>query len=64
MLCGGTEAAITPLAMGGFTSMKALSESQDPKRASIPFDAERSGFVMGEDVYKRQLRMGSSTSLR
>ena len=48
MLCGGTEAAITPLAMGGFTSMKALSESQDPRRASIPFDAERSGFVMGE----------------
>ena len=48
MLCGGSEAAITPLAMGGFTSMKALSESQDPKRASIPFDAERSGFVMGE----------------
>ena len=48
MLCGGTEAAITPLAMGGFTSMKALSESQDPKRASIPFDAERGGFVMGE----------------
>lgn len=48
MLCGGAEAAITPLAMGGFTSMKALSESQDPRRASIPFDAERSGFVMGE----------------
>ncbi len=48
MLCGGAEAAITPLAMGGFTSMKALCESHDPKRASIPFDAERSGFVMGE----------------
>ena len=48
MLCGGAEAAITPLAMGGFTAMKALSESQDPLRASIPFDAERSGFVMGE----------------
>ena len=48
MLCGGTEAAITPLAMGGFTAMKALTESQDPSRASIPFDAERSGFVMGE----------------
>ena len=48
MLCGGAEAAITPLAMGGFTSMRALSESQDPARASIPFDAERSGFVMGE----------------
>ena len=48
MLCGGAEAAITPLAMGGFTAMKALSESADPLRASIPFDAERSGFVMGE----------------
>ena len=48
MLCGGTEAAITPLAMGGFTSMKALSQSEDPSRASIPFDAERGGFVMGE----------------
>lgn len=48
MLCGGSEAAITPLSMGGFTSMKALCESQDPLRASIPFDRERSGFVMGE----------------
>ena len=48
MLCGGTEAAITPLAIGGFTSMKALTQTEDPKRASIPFDAERSGFVMGE----------------
>ena len=48
MLCGGTEAAITPLAMGGFTAMKALHEGSDPLRASIPFDAERSGFVMGE----------------
>lgn len=48
MLCGGTEAAITPLAIGGFTSMKALSQAEDPARASIPFDAERGGFVMGE----------------
>ena len=48
MLCGGAEAAITPLAIGGFTSMKALCTSADPTRASIPFDAERSGFVMGE----------------
>ena len=48
MLCGGTEASITPLAVGGFTSMKALSQSTDPSRASIPFDAERTGFVMGE----------------
>lgn len=48
MVCGGTEAAITPLGIGGFSSMKALCKSQDPDRASIPFDAERSGFVMGE----------------
>ena len=48
MLCGGTEASITPLSVGGFTSMKALSQSADPGRASIPFDKERSGFVMGE----------------
>ena len=48
MLCGGSEAALTPLAVGGFTSMKALSQATSPSRASIPFDAERSGFVMGE----------------
>ena len=48
MLCGGTEASITPLSIGGFTSMKALTTAEDPDRASIPFDAERSGFVMGE----------------
>ena len=48
MLCGGAEASITPLAIGGFTSMKALCTSTDPNRASIPFDQERSGFVMGE----------------
>ena len=48
MLCGGTESSLAPLAIGGFTSMKALSQSEDPDRASIPFDAERSGFVMGE----------------
>ena len=48
MLCGGTEASVTPLAIGGFTSMKALSQATDPNRASIPFDAQRSGFVLGE----------------
>ena len=48
VLCGGAEAAVPPLAMGGFTAMKALCEGADPLRASIPFDAERSGFVMGE----------------
>jgi 3-oxoacyl-[acyl-carrier-protein] synthase II len=48
MLAGGAEATITPLCIGGFTSLKALSVSEDPLRASIPFDAERNGFVMGE----------------
>ena len=48
MLCGGTESCISPLGVGGFASMKALSTAEDPARASIPFDAERSGFVMGE----------------
>jgi len=48
MICGGAEGSITPLALAGFTSLTALSNSNDPLRASIPFDAERSGFVMGE----------------
>ncbi len=48
MLCGGTESAVTALAVGGFTSMRALSQAEDPCRASIPFDQERSGFVLGE----------------
>ncbi len=48
VLSGGTEAAITPLALAGFSSMGALCSHNQPKRASIPFDAERSGFVMGE----------------
>lgn len=48
VVAGGTEASITPLGIGGFSSMKALCESTDPKRASIPFDTMRSGFVMGE----------------
>ena len=48
MLCGGTESAVTPLAVGGFTSMRALTQTEDPSRASIPFDKERSGFVLGE----------------
>jgi len=48
MICGGAEASIIPLGVGGFTSLKALSTSEDPNRASIPFDKERNGFVMGE----------------
>ena len=49
MICGGTEAAITPMGVGGFTSMRALSTRNDePQRASRPFDADRDGFVIGE----------------
>ncbi|BAQ59919.1 3-oxoacyl-[acyl-carrier-protein] synthase [Geminocystis sp. NIES-3708] len=49
MICGGTEAAITPLAMAGFASAKALSTRNDsPETASRPFDQDRDGFVMGE----------------
>ena len=48
MLTGGSEAAITPLAIAGFQSMRALHTGDDVSRASIPFDADRSGFVMGE----------------
>lgn len=48
MICGGAEAAITDLAIGGFTAMQALNTTEDPNRASIPFDKERGGFVMGE----------------
>ena len=48
MLCGGSEAAVDELGIGGFTSMHALCTSDDPNRASIPFDKERTGFVMGE----------------
>lgn len=45
---GGSEAAITPVAIAGFASMRALHEGEDKNRASIPFDADRKGFVMGE----------------
>jgi 3-oxoacyl-[acyl-carrier-protein] synthase II len=49
MICGGTEAAVTPLALAGFASMKALStRNEDPEHASRPFDRDRDGFVMGE----------------
>ncbi len=48
VVAGGAEAAITPMGIGGFSAMRALSKSTDPKRASIPFDAERDGFVIGE----------------
>lgn len=49
MICGGAEAAITPMGVGGFAAMKALSTRNDePTRASRPFDAQRDGFVVGE----------------
>lgn len=48
VLAGGAEAAITAMGIGGFFTMRALSKSRDPRRASIPFDAERDGFVIGE----------------
>ncbi|MEW4411820.1 beta-ketoacyl-ACP synthase II [Clostridium sp. AN503] len=48
MVAGGTEASITPIGVAGFTALTALSTSEDPLRASIPFDKERGGFVMGE----------------
>ncbi len=48
MLCGGAESTITDLGIGGFTAMQALNTTDNPNRASIPFDKERSGFVMGE----------------
>jgi 3-oxoacyl-[acyl-carrier-protein] synthase II len=49
MICGGTEATITPMGVGGFSSMKALStRNDDPAHASRPFDAQRDGFVVGE----------------
>ncbi|HIV24606.1 MAG TPA: beta-ketoacyl-ACP synthase II [Candidatus Scatomonas pullistercoris] len=48
MIAGGTENAITPVGVSGFTNMTALTTCNDPERASIPFDKDRSGFVLGE----------------
>ncbi len=48
MVAGGTESSVTPIGIGGFAALTALSSSEDPARCSIPFDKERSGFVMGE----------------
>ena len=47
-VAGGTESSITPIGIGGFAALNALSTSENPSRASIPFDAERNGFIMGE----------------
>ena len=48
MVAGGTESSITPIGVAGFAALTALSTSEDPTRCSIPFDKDRSGFVMGE----------------
>ena len=48
MIAGGTESSVTPIGIGGFAALTALSNSEDPKRASIPFDKDRDGFVMGD----------------
>ncbi len=48
MIAGGTESSVTPIGIAGFTALTALTSSTDPARCSIPFDKERSGFVMGE----------------
>ena len=48
MVAGGTESSITPIGIAGFSALTALSFSEDPQRASIPFDKDRKGFVMGE----------------
>lgn len=66
IVCGGAESCITDFGIGGFTSMHALSKSEDVSRASIPFDKERSGFVMGEgagvlilEEYEHALKRGA-----
>lgn len=48
MVAGGTESSVTPIGIAGFAALTALTSSEDPERCSIPFDEERSGFVMGE----------------
>jgi 3-oxoacyl-[acyl-carrier-protein] synthase II len=68
MLCGGAEAAITPMSIGGFNSAQALStRNDDPATASRPYDTERDGFVMGEgsaafvlETYESAIRRGAA----
>ena len=66
MLAGGAEASITPLGVAGFVNMQALSTSEDPDAASLPFDSRRGGFVIGEggavlvlEEYERAARRGA-----
>ena len=68
MICGGTEAAITPMSIGGFAAMRALSQrNDDPERASRPWDKTRDGFVAGEgsgililEEYEHAMRRGAT----
>ena len=55
-ICGGSEAAIVPLAVAGFGSCMALNASEDPNAASLPFDKRRAGFVMGEGAAQKFMR--------
>ncbi len=48
MVCGGTESTVTPIGIGGFAALNALNTTDDAKKASIPFDKDRDGFVLGE----------------
>ena len=66
VITGGSEASVIPLGIGGFTVMQALNKSNDPKTASMPFDLNRSGFVMGEgagtiilEEYERAIARGA-----
>ena len=59
-VAGGAESAITPVGVAGFSALTALSESEDPLRASIPFDKDRNGFVMGEGAGISYLRSWST----
>ena len=67
IIAGGAEAAVNPLAIGGFANSKALSPSEDPKQASLPFDARRQGFVIAEgagvvvlEEYERAVKRGAT----
>lgn len=67
VIAGGSEAAINPISMAGFINMQALSTSEDPDAASLPFDARRGGFVMGEggaalvlEEYEHALERGAT----
>ena len=65
MICGGTEAAITPLGVAGFAAMRALSTRNDePERASRPWDVDRDGFVVGEGARHPRARGARARAAR